>query len=708
MNAEPKRAELRWAQIQRALTHVEGWLGPEVERVASTYDAGQPAGLHGVCIGPDEARRAVVNNPRPVAQLDLEGAAADLPEWPRLSGQFGLNAFDGCVLMLALAPEIETRFARLYGFVQDDLARARPGFDLILTLLAKGPADRLALRRRLAPDAPLLAHRLVHVRREPGELWLTSQLALDSQILRLITGDPGLDERLAAFARRVLPEAGTPRMPEQQEASVRFANAMLERGRPVLAWFDGPDNVAKRRVAIEAARLAGLPLIEIDETGIPSDRPPAQTAALLVREGAFRNAILFLDGLEDDDTLEPCPFCAAFIAELHQQGGMAFLAGGQAWLRSGWAARGLIRIAVPRPGREERELIWERSLTAHGLTLTSDQTRMLSQRYRLTGHQIETAAAVAAAMEPEAEVSDDEGSGWSPELAFRRVVAATRAQTGQKMGTLAARRKPSARWDDLVLPEDSLRQLRELCRRVELRDSVLSSWGRRHRTGSARCVHALFAGSSGTGKTMAAEIIADELGLDLFRISVPNTVSKFIGETEKNLDRIFDAAEDSNAILFFDEADAILGKRSEVRDSHDRYANLEISYLLQRMEEFDGVSILASNLRANIDDAFTRRLSFVIHFPFPDAAHRRLIWEGAWPDEARRPRDLDFDRLAAAFKLSGGSISNIALAASFLAAEADQDVEVDHVVTALRREYQKLGKPASEAELHDSLTAGAA
>jgi AAA+ superfamily predicted ATPase len=703
--AELKRAEPRWAQIQKALTHVERWLGPEVERVARTYEAGQPAGLHGVCIGPDEARRAVTSDPRPVDALDLDGAAMDLPEWPRLSAQFGLGSFDGCVLMLALAPEIETRFARLYGFVQDDLSRAHPGFDLILTLLSGGPADRLALRRRLAPDAPLFAHRLVHSRREPGGLWLASQVLLDPQILRLITGDSGLDERLADFARRVLPGAGLARVADQHEAPVRIAAAKLKRGRPMLAWLDGPDRVAKRRVALEAAHLAGLPMIEIDETGIPGDRPPARTAALLVREGALQDAVLYLDGL-DDDGQEPCPFCAALIAELHQQGGMAFLAGGQAWLRSGWAAHGLTRIAVPRPGREERERIWEQSLMVHGLTLSPDQTRTLSRRYRLTGNQIETAVAVAAAMEPE--TCEEDASIWSPGPTFGRVVIATRAQTGRKIGALAARRRPSAKWDDLVLPEDSLRQLRELCRRVDLRDSVLSRWAGRQRTLSARGVHALFAGSSGTGKTMAAEIIADELGLDLFRISLPNTVSKFIGETEKNLDRIFDAAEDSNAILFFDEADSILGKRSEVRDSHDRYANLEISYLLQRMEEFDGVSILASNLRANIDDAFTRRLAFVIHFPFPDAAHRRLIWEGAWPNPAWRPRDLDLDKLAAAFKLSGGSISNIAVAASFLAAEADEDVNVGHVVTALRREYQKLGKPTGEAELYDSLAPGAA
>ncbi|UHC17638.1 ATP-binding protein [Methylobacterium currus] len=699
MNAEPQKSERRWAELEKALAHVETWLAPEVERVARGFEGGQAGAFHGLVMGPDEARRALSDERRSRIPVDRAAAAKDLPEQTRLATLCGADAFDACVLLLALAPEVSSRFGRIYAFLQDDLARTRPTFDLVLNLIARDPAERLALRRRFAPDAPLIAERMIQTWGEPGGHWLTTQITLDAQILRLLTGDSGIDERLAGFVRLApgTARAGT----DDDSAAAAGASASLVRARRV--WFDGPDSFAKRRAAAEAARLAGMPLIEIDETAIPADRPPAQIAALLVREAALRDAALFLDGLEDEDSREPCPFCTAFLAEAERKGAIAFLAGKQAWLRDGWAARGLARVAVPRPDASARQAIWTTSLAAHDLGLTADQIHVLARRYRLTGRQIETAAAVAAAAEPDARPD-----AASPNAAYRRVVAATRAQTGQRIGALAARRPPRARWEDLILPEDALRQLRELCRRVELRDSVLARWGERHRAGSARGVHALFAGSSGTGKTMAAEIVAGELGLDLFRISLPNTVSKYIGETEKNLDRIFDAAEDSNAILFFDEADAILGKRSEVRDSHDRYANLEISYLLQRMEEFDGVSILASNLRANIDDAFTRRLAFVIHFPFPDAAHRRRIWEGAWPDPDRRPRDVDLDRLASQFKLSGGSISNIAVAASFLAAEREQDVATGDVVTALRREFQKLGKPAAEQELRDSLTAGVA
>jgi SpoVK/Ycf46/Vps4 family AAA+-type ATPase len=209
-------------------------------------------------------------------------------------------------------------------------------------------------------------------------------------------------------------------------------------------------------------------------------------------------------------------------------------------------------------------------------------------------------------------------------------------------------------------------------------------------------VNALFAGPSGTGKTMAAGILANELGLDLYKIDLSQVVSKYIGETEKNLDAIFTGAENSNIILFFDEADALFGKRSEVRDSHDRYANIEISYLLQKMEDYEGVAILATNLRQNLDEAFVRRLAFSIHFPFPDEADRRRIWDGIWPDGISLAKDVDLDLLARQFKLSGGNIKNIALAAAFLAAADGGIVNMSHLLHATRREFQKLGKVFTE------------
>jgi SpoVK/Ycf46/Vps4 family AAA+-type ATPase len=241
--------------------------------------------------------------------------------------------------------------------------------------------------------------------------------------------------------------------------------------------------------------------------------------------------------------------------------------------------------------------------------------------------------------------------------------------------------------------------LREICQRVVHGYRVLSEWGFGRKLSLGKGVNALFAGPSGTGKTMAAEIIANALQLDLYKIDLSGVVSKYIGETEKNLGRIFAAAENANAILFFDEADALFGKRSEVHDSHDRYANIEISYLLQKMEEYEGITIMATNLRQNLDESFVRRLAFTIYFPFPDEVDRRRIWDGIWPVETPVARDIDLDFLAHQFKLSGGNIKNIALAAAFLAAEDGGMVTMAHLIHATRREYQKLGKPLGAAEL---------
>ncbi|NJL22017.1 MAG: ATP-binding protein [Leptolyngbyaceae cyanobacterium SM1_3_5] len=279
--------------------------------------------------------------------------------------------------------------------------------------------------------------------------------------------------------------------------------------------------------------------------------------------------------------------------------------------------------------------------------------------------------------------------------------AAARTQSGQELGELATKVQPLYTWRDLVLPEDGIAQLQEICQRVAHRHQVLEEWGFDRKLSIGKGINALFAGASGTGKTMAAEVIANELGLDLYKIDLSGVVSKYIGETEKNLERIFRAAENANAILFFDEADALFGKRSEVRDSHDRYANLETSYLLQKMEQYEGIAILATNLRGNLDEAFVRRLAFTIQFPSPDADSRRQIWASILPASVPLAADVDLDFLAHQFNLSGGNIKNIALAAAYLAAVDRTSVTMHHLRQATRREYQKLGKLLSEQELGD-------
>ena len=280
-------------------------------------------------------------------------------------------------------------------------------------------------------------------------------------------------------------------------------------------------------------------------------------------------------------------------------------------------------------------------------------------------------------------------------LELRELFAAARAQSDPALDGLAHKIEPVHDWTQIVLPDDTLAQLHELCQQVVHRHQVLDEWGFGRRLSVGKGVTALFAGPSGTGKTMAADIIARELGLDLYKIDLSGVVSKYIGETEKNLERIFTAAENANAILFFDEADALFGKRSEVRDSHDRYANVEVAYLLQKMDRFEGVAILATNLRQNMDEAFMRRLCFAIDFPFPDEEQRARIWRILFPAEANREPDIDFDALGAQLRISGGSIKNIVLNAAFLAASAEQSIGVQHLLHATRREYQKMGKVLS-------------
>jgi SpoVK/Ycf46/Vps4 family AAA+-type ATPase len=323
----------------------------------------------------------------------------------------------------------------------------------------------------------------------------------------------------------------------------------------------------------------------------------------------------------------------------------------------------------------------------------------LAGRFRLGAGQIARAVADAAAR-------GRWNGGDAPAATRASLFAAARAQSGRALGLLAPKVEVTARWDDLILPAEQDAQLREFCAHARLRHHVLEAWGFGRTPTGSRGLNGLFAGPPGTGKTLAAGVIAGALGLDLYCVDLALVVSKYIGETQKNLDRIFAAAADANAVLLFDEAEALFGARSEVRDAHDRYANIEVAYLLQKMEAHDGITILATNLRQNLDPAFLRRLHAVVEFPFPDAAQRRRIWQVAFPPEAPLDGDVDLDALAQAVKLAGGNIRNIAMAAAIRAAEegaaeegaADKDtaIAVRHLLAAARREHQKLGRAWTE------------
>jgi len=336
-------------------------------------------------------------------------------------------------------------------------------------------------------------------------------------------------------------------------------------------------------------------------------------------------------------------------------------------------------------------VLWENYLSNGHAVSTEIDAGYLASAFRLSGGQIRQAIAHA-----ESHATLQQGESYS--LTTADLLTGCRMESSQHLITFAKKITPKRVWQDLVLPKDTLAQLRELCQQVRYRLRVYSEWGFGQRLSLGKGLIALFTGDSGTGKTLSAEILAKELGLDLYKVDLSAVVSKYIGETEKNLSRVFQDAQESNAILFFDEADALFGKRSDVKDAHDRYANIEINYLLQRVEEYEGVIILASNLSKNIDHAFVRRLHFSIEFPFPDENHRQRIWRGIFPPQAPLAEDVDFEFLARKFKIAGGNIKNVALAAAFRAAEDGGAIGMEHLMLAMKREYQKLGKVCERTE----------
>ncbi len=322
------------------------------------------------------------------------------------------------------------------------------------------------------------------------------------------------------------------------------------------------------------------------------------------------------------------------------------------------------------------------------MTIADSDLEALSDRFRLTSEQIDNAVAIANHTAQWQIACDEENV-----LHIHNLFAAARSQSGRDLATLSQKIVPKYGWHDIVLPPQQLSLLQELCNEAKYQYLVWNTWGFDRKLSLGKGLNVLFSGSPGTGKTMAAEVIAKELQLDLYKIDLSQIVSKYIGETEKSLNQVFTSASNSNAILFFDEADALFGKRSEVRDAHDRYANIETSYLLQKMEEYEGIAILTTNFRSNMDEAFSRRLRFIVEFALPGVKERRCIWERICPEQMPRSQDIDFDFLARQFELAGANIRNVVLRAAFLAADDKQgEVTMRHLILAIRREYQKMGK----------------
>lgn len=678
------------------------------EAYGSEASADRFRGLH---ISEEEVDR-LLTHPVAAPTLFMNGPELEVPAGDSdrdssrlacLQQTYGLSSFDLDVLLIALAPELDLRYQRLYAYLQDDIAKKRPTVDLALNLLCRTAAEKITRRDRFGSSAPLWRHRLVQSIADPNQPHtplLAHYLKLDDQITRFLLGQAGLDSRLTGCCELIRPTvclADLPLRAEVKSGLAGLSGLFREAREAMLLCFHGPENESKLQTAKALAAEIGTSILVVDlARTVPGAADLNETVTLALREAWLGDSVLFLEvagvaGDEDRKTLS-----ALFDEELPENHLLAILAAERPWVPSGRTC--VINISFPVPKFSERRECW--IANTGEIPLRAEELTALASRFHLTAGQIAGAVSAARGHALWRNAASPEGKyvGTDPPGTDDLFLGA-RVQCGNELAGLARKVNAIYTWDDIVLPPDTALQLWEMCDRVTHRERVSSEWGFDRKLSLGKGVNALFAGPSGTGKTMAAEVIANELGLDLYKIDLSGVVSKYIGETEKNLDGIFKAAESANAILLFDEADALFGKRSEVHDSHDRYANIEISYLLQKMEEYEGISILASNLRQNMDEAFVRRLAFSVHFPFPDETDRKQIWSRIWPKEMPLVDDLDLAYHASRFKLTGGNIKNVALAAAFLAASDGGLITIAHLFRATRREYQKMGKAFSETEL---------
>lgn len=617
-----------------------------------------------------------------ITQLEQELLQAETASYPPalvvLRERLGLSRFEQNILLLCAAIELDPQVADLCCRAQNDNQRNYPTFALAFTLFADPDW------RALAATGPLRYWRLLDIH-QPGPRPLTvSALHLDERILNYLKGVNYLDDRLTAYIAP-LAHSGFQHddLPPSQhsvvEAILHHAQHLAD-GQSQNIQLLGTDCLNKHAIADITAKILERQLFRV-----PAELLPTQSAELesLVRlwqrESYLLPLALYLE-------------CGEAHEERVAQAMQHFVSRFNGWvfvdtreLRPGLGTAGMA-FDVQKPTSAEQMSAW----LAEAPAIDRDDAGRLANQFNLNLSAIHDIVHSAQAE------SIDDGQAL-----FARLWQGCLLYTRPQLDKLAQRIAPKAGWDDLILPDETRLLLKQIAEQVPNRHKVYDDWGFRQKTSRGLGISVLFAGASGTGKTMAAEVIARELDLNLYRIDLSAIVSKYIGETEKNLRKVFDAAEDGGTLLFFDEADALFGKRSEVKDSHDRFANTQVADLLQRMESFNGLAILATNMKNALDQAFLRRLRFIVNFTFPGVAERKKIWQRAFTGQVFKPEtdygDLDFDRLAQ-FNLTGGNIHSIALNAAFLAAQNDEYVMMSHVMQAVRTEFRKLDKPINEAE----------
>jgi SpoVK/Ycf46/Vps4 family AAA+-type ATPase len=593
-----------------------------------------------------------------------------------LAQRFGLSLFERDTLLLCASLEFDPDFAALCALAQGNRTKNYPTFSLALSALDDARWDVMSAHR------PLRYARFIEIS-QPGAMPLTSSpLRADERIVNYLKGLNSIDDRIAALLQ---PSVSLPVPLAGSQSTVaktieeRLRDSATQSFVPVVQLM-GADSGCRLSMAHQVSSDLHRTLYQMAVENLPAQVSEIEVLARLwQRESLLLPVALYIDLEPANGASTDVP--VALQRFLSHEMGFVFLGVRETPLRLSTAS---FTVEVKKPTAQEQCEAWTRFLEAAEPETDSQRTALiLAGQFNFSFSDIHEAVSLASTSSASGELDN-------------KIWQACRNLTRPRLDSLAERLDPKATWDDLVLPDEQLALMHQIAGQVRERHKVYEQWGFSQTMNRGFGISALFAGESGTGKTMAAEVIANDLQLNLYRIDLSAVVSKYIGETEKNLRKVFDAAERGGAILLFDEADALFGKRSEVKDSHDRYANIEINYLLQRMEEFSGLAILATNMKSALDTAFIRRLRFIVKFPFPGLKERKQIWEKALPPQTPR-RGLDFERLAR-LNISGGNIHSIALQAAFIAAQNGQTVTMPVLIAAVRSEMRKLEKPVSDAE----------
>jgi hypothetical protein len=695
-NARYLSAAVAWlrACLERA---VAGDVGPSLPLPATVVEhhpsfwsrlvqgPGQPQATTGHLLpaagssaGNDRVANAAAELQKAESQVDPPPALVSL------SKRLGLSTFEQQVLLLCVGTELDTSLASLCARAQGDAQRAYPTFALAFSVF-DDPAWEA-----LSPERPLRHWRLLEINQPNGQALTTSPLRADERIVNYAKGLNYLDDRIVPLLTPLRQEANAPALPASHRSVVEKAVSHVQQlaaGSLPIIHLLGVDPASKYLIATHIAGNLGLKVFRLSTALLPSLASDLEMLTRLwQRETLLLPIALYLD--TQSATEAPTGSGASPLARLLERiEGVTFLDTQDAW-------PGLMRSTLPvdvaKPSAMEQAEAWKNALGDSAAKSPS----LLSAQFNLSLAALHEVAEHAIARK-------DSDPRDLHDLLWEGCVAST----SPRLDSLAQRIEPKATWDDIVLPATENSLLHQIAEQVGERATVYGKWGFGARMSRGLGISALFAGESGTGKTMAAEVLANHLRLNLYRIDLSAVVSKYIGETEKNLRRLFDAAEDGGAILFFDEADALFGKRSEVKDSHDRFANIEINYLLQRMEAYRGLAILATNMKSALDTAFLRRLRFVVNFPFPGLTERKAIWQKVFPVDTPTGK-LDWDRLAR-LNLTGGHIHNIALNAAFRAAHGAESVSMPLLLDAARTELRKLERPINEMDFRWQVKPGA-